>query len=165
MPMSSRRHLKKNSANGAVGISFKRVAKNALISLNGRLALKFSPGQPQKTVAFITVALSACSLRLAKVWGRWASCGRTCDATLLKEIPTAWLSNYIFFNSLKCYKNWKIEELSLCGIDESWLGITGKRKDQGMKQKANDAYFSIFKSDLIRWHIEFFSHRTGNGFT
>ena len=89
--------------NRAVGISFKRAAKTYLISLNGRLAVKFSPGQPQKTVAFITVALSACSMRLYKVWGRWASCGMIRDAALLKEIPTAPLFDNKIFHSLECY--------------------------------------------------------------
>jgi hypothetical protein len=72
-----------------MGISFKRVAKNALISLNGRLALEFSLGRPQKKDAFITAILPACPVRLEKVWGRWVSCGRICDATLLKEISMA----------------------------------------------------------------------------
>ena len=72
-----------------VGISFKRAAKIYRISLNGRLAVKFSLGQPQKTDDLITVALPACPVRLVKVWGRCASCGRICDAALLKEIPTA----------------------------------------------------------------------------
>jgi hypothetical protein len=39
---------KKIPANGVVGISFKRVAKNYLISLNGRLAVKFNPGLPRE---------------------------------------------------------------------------------------------------------------------
>jgi hypothetical protein len=101
--------IKKTQDYRAVGISLKRVAKICLISLNGRLAVKFSLGQPQKTDAFLTVALSACSVSLYKVRGRWASRGRICDAALFKEIPTALLSNHNFFNSKKCYDSalWK----------------------------------------------------------
>jgi hypothetical protein len=67
--------------------------------LNGRLAVKFSLGQPQKTDAFITVVLPACSVRLDKIWGRWASCGIICDASLLKEIPHGPMAN-IFLEKL-----------------------------------------------------------------
>ena len=87
----------------AMGVSFKRAAKTYLISSNGRLAVKFGLGQPQKANAFISAALSACSVRLDKVWGRGASCVRMCDAALLKETPTALLSKNNSFSSLKFY--------------------------------------------------------------
>ena len=109
--------------NGAVGISFKRVAKNALISLNGRLAMKLGPGQPQKMDVFSTEALPACSVRLYKVWRRWAGCGRICDATLLKEIPAALLSKIIFFQFAKMLR-FRLEETGIASI-------YGLKRDKG----------------------------------
>ncbi|UCF84339.1 MAG: hypothetical protein JSV50_01505 [Desulfobacteraceae bacterium] len=53
-----------NSVKRAVDISFRRAAKNCIIPLNGRLALKFDPGQPHKSDSLITVVLSACSTPL-----------------------------------------------------------------------------------------------------
>jgi hypothetical protein len=72
-----------------VGVSFRRAAKTGLIPLNGRLALKLGPGQPQKTDSFITVAFSACYSPLYKAKGAFDQLLRICVATLLKETPTA----------------------------------------------------------------------------
>ena len=71
------------------GISFRRAAKNGLIPLNGRLALKLSPGQPQKTDSLETVIFTACSTPLFKDKGAFDKLLRICVAALLKEIPTA----------------------------------------------------------------------------
>ncbi|UCF85009.1 MAG: hypothetical protein JSV50_05085 [Desulfobacteraceae bacterium] len=73
----------------AVDISFRRAEKNCIIPSNGRLALKFSPGQPHKTDSFITVAFSACPMPLYKAKGAFDKLLRICVAALLKEISTA----------------------------------------------------------------------------
>jgi hypothetical protein len=82
-------YLFENSAKWAVDISFRRVAKNCIIPLNGRLALKFNQGQPHKIDSFITVAFSACSTPLYKAKGAFDQLSRICVAALLKEISTA----------------------------------------------------------------------------
>ncbi|UCF84299.1 MAG: hypothetical protein JSV50_01300, partial [Desulfobacteraceae bacterium] len=66
-----------------------RAAKNCIIPLNGRLALKLYPGQPHKTDSFITVVLSACSTPLYKAKGAFDELSRICVAALLKEISAA----------------------------------------------------------------------------
>ena len=57
--------------------------------MNGRLALKLSPGQPHKSDSLITVVLSACSTPLYKAKGAFDKLLRICVAALLKEISTA----------------------------------------------------------------------------
>jgi hypothetical protein len=78
-----------NSLKRAAGISFRRAAKNCIIPLNGRLALKLSPGQPHKKDSFETVAFSAWSTPLYKAKGAFDELLRICVAALLKEITTA----------------------------------------------------------------------------
>ena len=75
----------------AVGISFRKTAKTCLIPLNGRLALKFNPGQPHKIDSFVAVAFSACAVPLYKDKGAFNKHRRICVAAFLKEIPTALL--------------------------------------------------------------------------
>jgi hypothetical protein len=98
MAVSQRKH----QASGR-GDLFQKGRKKRPHFIERQISRKIQPWTAPKDRRIYKVVLPACSLRLAKVWGRWASCGITCDAALLKEIPMGRLSNNSYVNSLKCY--------------------------------------------------------------